>query len=92
MRARVYTSTTGFLKVEFTSDPAAYYPGFEAKWIAVADPACIKCEEGKYSTPTEPTLYNALNYDQPGPEVCIDCDPNTYSQAGASFCLMCSRS
>ena len=88
MQSKVYTSTTGFLKVTFTSDSYVVWTGWQVKWIAIADPACINCEEGKYSGSGAEVCIDCVpdTYSQAGASVCIDCVPGTYLQAGASFC------
>jgi hypothetical protein len=49
--ATVYTSTTGFLKLIFTSDALGTSPGFDAQWSV-----CTACVAGKYKTSTGPAV------------------------------------
>lgn len=45
----VYTSTTGFLKVSFTSDHSITDDGVLANWSLSGTEGCIACSAGKYS-------------------------------------------
>jgi hypothetical protein len=79
----LYTSTTGFLKVIFTSDNNVFswsnQPGFSAAWSVVG--ACTNCTAGTYSP-------------APGYSSCLDCVAGKYSDAtgasAASTCLDCA--
>ncbi len=53
----VYTSSTGFLKVTFTSDGAVEYSGFTAKWkvVGLERTACDNCPSNSTHTITGQT-------------------------------------
>ena len=77
----VYTSSTGFLLVEFTSDETGNAAGFEAAWRVTEMPACADCEAGKYA-------------DVSGASACSRCPEGTYSNSSsassASACVPCA--
>ena len=80
--SNVYTSTTGFLKVTFTSVHGATpvtHSGFTGTWSLAlhGSTACDNCVIGKYSPP--------------GASKCTDCVAGKYSlTAGASHCTDCA--
>jgi hypothetical protein len=77
--SNVYTSTTGFLKVTFTSDGSSTGSGFTGTWSAVADPACTNCEAGKFSAAV-------------GAGACNNCGAGKFSAAvGASLASTCAE-
>ncbi len=48
--SRSWTSTTGYMRVWFTSDSSGTYAGFVGSWASVPNRAiCSKCPKGKYS-------------------------------------------
>lgn len=66
----IYTSSTGYLQLLFTSDYSETRSGFEASWSLRI--SCIECGAGKYSSAT-------------GTSACTDCGAGAYSAAaGAS--------
>ncbi len=47
-----WTSTTGYMRVRFTSDSSATYAGFVGNWVSVA--ACTACPAGRPFPPPPP--------------------------------------
>ena len=92
----VYTSSTGFLQVIFTSNYQFEYGGFSAAWSVGG--ACTDCTAGKYSTdigaPSDTACIacGAGKYSAaPGASSCLDCAAGKYSSAlGVSVCLDCT--
>jgi hypothetical protein len=98
--SNVYTSTTGFLKVTFTSVHGATpvtHSGFTGTWSLVlhhGSTACDNCVTGKYSPPGESQCTDCVagKYSlTAGASHCTDCVTGKYSlTAGASQCTDCA--
>jgi hypothetical protein len=98
--SNVYTSTTGFLKVTFTSVHGATpvtHSGFTGTWSLVlhhGSTACDNCVTGKYSPPGESQCTDCVagKYSlTAGASHCTDCVAGKYSlTAGASQCTDCA--
>jgi hypothetical protein len=74
-KSKIYTSTTGFLQVTFTSDESGILSGFTAAWIAWSE--CTDCTAGKFSSV--------------GASTCLDCTAGKFSDSvGASTCSYCA--
>ena len=49
--SNMYSSTTGFLKVTFTSDGGVTYSGFTGEWsLSGTSDECSSCPAGKYAS------------------------------------------
>jgi hypothetical protein len=74
-KSKIYTSTTGFLQVTFTSDESGILSGFTAAWSAWSE--CTDCTAGKFSSV--------------GASTCLDCTAGKFSDSvGASTCSYCA--
>jgi hypothetical protein len=74
----LYTSSTGYLQVVFTSDESAFGSGFEAAWSVVATTGCALCPAGTYAEGS-------------GASSCVSCPQNAGSLPGNSSVNDCNE-
>ncbi|NBW88860.1 MAG: hypothetical protein EBR51_02930, partial [Gammaproteobacteria bacterium] len=75
----VYTSTTGFLKVSFTSDHSITDDGVLANWSLSGTEGCIACSAGKYSAALGASTAAA----------CVSCPQASSSPSGSTLATDC---
>ena len=75
---KVYKTTTGFLRITFTSDVSMVNPGFEAVWaVKSSDFLCEACPENTF----QPNI---------GSDICKDCLASSYQPNIGSVQCICS--
>jgi hypothetical protein len=99
-----FSSSTGFLQVQFTSDsinPSSGYSGggrgFEATWSVPEIKECFACGAGKYINVTGATTCALCEpgkaQNASGASTCVDCVAGKYTAgAGAAACTNCEAS
>ena len=98
--SNVYTSSTGLLKVTFTSDGSQTRSGFTGTWssssvlasVRAGAIACANCSAGTYSASTSSTCTTCVagEYSMSSSSTCIACIAGKYTASdGEAECIEC---